>query len=170
MSNAIREKFQRVMHLIDEFAYVAGQCGVDNATIGNSNGRKAEYNQSRASIEEAIAALLTQDTAITDGAGAGAVDTGNLVSDPLYKALDALYERGHADYDRKKYDPRGTNEWQAVLDLFRLCARSSVPEWRPWQVTSIASLSEQLRKRGDDLSTDAASWLENIVARGDGNA
>lgn len=48
------------------------------------------------------------------------VDTGNLVSDPLYVALDALYSRGWTDhYKGRKHDPRGTNEWQAVLDLFR---------------------------------------------------
>ena len=53
------------------------------------------------------------------------VDSGNLVSDPLYLALDALYERGWTDSEKHKHDPRGTNQWQAVLDLFRAYTRSN---------------------------------------------
>jgi len=50
-----------------------------------------------------------------------ALDTGDLVNDPLYKALDKLYERGWVDKHKgRDYDPRGTEEWQGVLDLFRL--------------------------------------------------
>ncbi len=50
-----------------------------------------------------------------------ALDTGDLVNDPLYKALDKLYERGWVDKHKgRDYDPRGTVEWQSVLDLFRL--------------------------------------------------
>jgi hypothetical protein len=50
-----------------------------------------------------------------------ALDTGDLVNDPLYKALDKLYERGWVDRNKgQDYDPRGTEEWQSVLDLFRL--------------------------------------------------
>ena len=49
------------------------------------------------------------------------LDTGNLIDDPLYKALDALYERGWRDYFQgHSFDPRGSKEWQDVLDLFRL--------------------------------------------------
>ncbi len=50
-----------------------------------------------------------------------ALDTGDLVNDPLYKALDKLYERGWVDkHQERDYDPRGTEAWQSVLDLFRL--------------------------------------------------
>lgn len=56
----------------------------------------------------------------------GELDTGNLVHDPLYTALDALYSRGWGDYHNKRdHDPRGTNEWQAVLDLFRAAIAAS---------------------------------------------
>lgn len=49
------------------------------------------------------------------------MDTGNLVDDVLYKALDELYLRGWQDRNKgKDYDPRGTTQWQDVLDLFRL--------------------------------------------------
>ena len=52
------------------------------------------------------------------------LDTGDLVNDPLYNAMDCLYERGYLDKHRAQgYDPRGTKEWQAVLDLFRLQKR-----------------------------------------------
>jgi Lar family restriction alleviation protein len=51
-------------------------------------------------------------------------DNGNLVSDPLYLVLDALYERGWTDGEKHKHDPRGTIQWQAVLDLFRSIALS----------------------------------------------
>lgn len=64
-------------------------------------------------------------------AGAVACDTGNLVSDPLYEALDALYTRGWADLHKgRDHDPRGTVEWQRVLDLFRARARpaAALPE------------------------------------------
>jgi hypothetical protein len=47
------------------------------------------------------------------------LDTGNWADDPLYKALDALYERGWEDHPKKKYDPRGTKQWDAVLFMFR---------------------------------------------------
>ena len=52
------------------------------------------------------------------------MDTGNLCDDPLYKAIDALYNRGWTDYHRKnRHDPRGTREWQTILDMFRLQKR-----------------------------------------------
>ena len=55
------------------------------------------------------------------GVLSGALDTGDLVNDPLYKTLDKLYERGWIDKHKEQdYDPRGTTEWQSVLDLFRL--------------------------------------------------
>ena len=48
------------------------------------------------------------------------VDTGDLVYDPLYNALDDLYHRGWRDYHQKRRsDPRGCKQWQVVLDLFR---------------------------------------------------
>lgn len=48
------------------------------------------------------------------------MDTGDLIKDPLYLALDALYQRGWDDlHQGRKYDPRGAKEWQSVLDLFR---------------------------------------------------
>jgi len=47
------------------------------------------------------------------------VDTGDLVYDPLYNALDDLYNRGWRDhYQERRSAPRG-DQWQAVLDLFR---------------------------------------------------
>jgi len=55
------------------------------------------------------------------------LDTGNLVDDPLYKAFDALYSKGWADGESHKFDPRGSNEWQAVLDLFRVAAKPATP-------------------------------------------
>ncbi|KRG43191.1 hypothetical protein ARC78_07440 [Stenotrophomonas pictorum JCM 9942] len=56
----------------------------------------------------------------TPAAPVGELDTGNLINDPLYLALDALYQRGWTDLHRKwKNDPRGTLEWDSVLDLFR---------------------------------------------------
>ena len=53
------------------------------------------------------------------------MDTGNLCDDPLYKAIDALYNRGWTDYHRnnRRHDPRGTREWQTILDMFRLQKR-----------------------------------------------
>jgi hypothetical protein len=52
------------------------------------------------------------------------MDTGNLCDDPLYKAIDALYNRGWTDYHRSnRHDPRGTREWQTILDMFRLQKR-----------------------------------------------
>lgn len=49
------------------------------------------------------------------------MDTGNLADDVLYKALDELYHRGWQDRNKERdYDPRGTTQWQDVLDLFRL--------------------------------------------------
>lgn len=49
------------------------------------------------------------------------MDTGNLADDVLYKALDELYRRGWNDRNKERdYDPRGTTQWQDVLDLFRL--------------------------------------------------
>lgn len=48
------------------------------------------------------------------------IDSGNLVDDALYRAFDELYFRGWQDRHKgKDYDPRGTTQWQAVLDLFR---------------------------------------------------
>lgn len=45
------------------------------------------------------------------------------------------------------------------------CIRKNRPEPQSlanWQVNSMRFLAKQLRKRGDDLSTDAASWLEKF--------
>jgi len=48
------------------------------------------------------------------------LDTGNLADDVLYIALDNLYNRGWVDKHKNcPYDPRGTKDWQEVLDLFR---------------------------------------------------
>lgn len=50
---------------------------------------------------------------------------GNYADGALYKILDDLYERGWADKHKgRDYDPRGTAEWQTLLDLF---TRESVP-------------------------------------------
>jgi hypothetical protein len=55
-----------------------------------------------------------------------AVDTGDLVNDPLYNALDNLYARGWRDSHQKRhYDPRGTKEWQSVLDIFRIKTKNN---------------------------------------------
>lgn len=67
------------------------------------------------------------------------IDTGNLVTDPLYLALDALYSRGWVDLHKgKDHDPRGTVEWQAVLDLVRLdlteAFRYTKTEEAEWQL------------------------------------
>ncbi len=49
------------------------------------------------------------------------MDTGDLANDILYKAFDELYLRGWQDRNNgRDYDPRGTTQWQNVLDLFRL--------------------------------------------------
>ena len=57
----------------------------------------------------------------SNGMLCGSLDTGDLVNDPLYQALDKLYERGWIHKHKERdYDPRGTIEWQSVLDLFRL--------------------------------------------------
>jgi hypothetical protein len=38
----------------------------------------------------------------------------------LYNAVDALYSSGWDDrHCERDYDPRGTAEWQAVVDVFR---------------------------------------------------
>ena len=52
------------------------------------------------------------------------LDSGNFVTDKLYTALDKLYSRGWLDLHKgRHYDPRGTVEWQMVLDLCRVMAK-----------------------------------------------
>lgn len=89
-----------------------------------------------------------------DAGEAVVLDTGNLADDPLYRALDRLYERGWLDkHNEDNYDPRGTQEWQDVLDLFRLsratppAATGWVPEY--WLVTR----------------DDGAEWKEHNVTQ-----
>ena len=48
------------------------------------------------------------------------MDIDNLAESQFLKGLDALYERGGDDqYAGLKFDPRGCQEYQAVLDLVR---------------------------------------------------
>jgi hypothetical protein len=86
--------------------------------------------------------LLSERQAAMQGQG---VDTGNLVSDPLYLALDALYARGWNDSERHKCDARGTKEWQAVLDLFRSNAALQPPQ-------PVRSVSDEDKAIGSWLS------------------
>ena len=95
-------------------AYALGQTYFQQADSESySQNKKADETTAKFNtlLRETLAAQLAQP--------AQAVDTGNLVDDPLYKALDALYERGWSDSEKHKHDPRGTNEWQAVQDIFR---------------------------------------------------
>jgi hypothetical protein len=104
------------------------------------------------------------------------LDTGNLVSDPLYLALDALYMRGWNDGNVNKRDARGTNEWQAVLDLFRSRpAAVDVPDgWKlvPVDVQAIEAVVEALRKEGEFArgvgwpmtKTRCNEWADKLAA------
>lgn len=59
------EQIVHMMSLVDEFAFVAGLCGIDHARDGNSNGRKAEFNDARQRVEDAIAALSAEGGAVS---------------------------------------------------------------------------------------------------------
>ena len=57
------------------------------------------------------------------------VHDGNYADGELYKILDALYHRGWVDLHKgRDYDPRGTVEWQAVLDMFVAQSSKTSPE------------------------------------------
>ena len=65
--------------------------------------------------------LVRRERAIAEYNCSLKMDTGDLINDPFYEALDELYHRGWSDRNKElKYDPRGTKQWQNVLDLFRL--------------------------------------------------
>lgn len=83
---------------------------------------------------EPVRAALDAALALSHAAGQEAVDTGNLISDPLYLALDALYSRGWTDRGRHDHDPRGTNEWQAVLDIYRANAAPAQAPINPAEI------------------------------------
>lgn len=86
---------------------------IDEVDFDNK-GRDGDFMHVHREVWRAIS------TCIRAPAQQQALGTGNLASDPLCKALDALYSRGWADLHKgHDHDPRGTTEWQAVLDLFR---------------------------------------------------
>lgn len=92
-------------------AWSYGTMGEDDfSLITDDSDRMAELTDAVLSAIAAPVAAVPVD----------AMDTGDLIKDPLYLALDALYQRGWDDlHQGRKYDPRGTKEWQSVLDLFR---------------------------------------------------
>lgn len=51
---------------------------------------------------------MNKDLAAVLAVQAEPLDTGNFADDPLYKTLDALYERGWEDSGKRDYDPRGS--------------------------------------------------------------
>lgn len=83
-----------------------------------------------------------------------ALDTGNLSDDTLYWALDRLYERGWLDKHKENdYDPRGTQEWQHTLDLFRA-----------FRAALTAELSEA-REQRDRLAQENLERAEAVIAQ-----
>jgi len=46
------------------------------------------------------------------------IDSGNLVDDVFYRALDSIYQRGwHDQFHNRPYDARGNKEWQFAFNL-----------------------------------------------------
>lgn len=84
------------------------------------------------------------------------IDTGNLISDPLYLALDALYDKGWTDrHQDRKHDARGTQAWQDVLDLFRAAITDSAEQMQ--------FMREDWKRVGDALGFDRHADPEDVL-------
>lgn len=100
----------------------------------------------------------------TTAAPVGGLDTGNLIDDPLYLALDALYQRGWTDlHQKRKNDPRGAREWQSVLDLFRVGGASppAAPGIDLEQFRALAEACEDMRAASEEC--DIGEGLAHAV-------
>lgn len=92
---------KRALELMD------AECIVDAGSDGKA-GMEAKIVH-RAAIRAIVAALTPPKIA-----------GGNLIDDPLYRGLDALYDRAWTDcHQRRKFDPRGCREWESLANLVR---------------------------------------------------
>ena len=143
-----------VSHLVNSHtsAWIAGE-KVSAAVAAHSR----QYCK-QAMVEAAN--LLEQLISAPPAVPVESLDTGNLADDPLYKALDALYERGWEDYPKKKYDPRGTKQWDAVLHLFRAFRDKPAPPLAsvPDALNAVAS-----HLRGEDLAEGLPDGWEQLA-------
>ena len=72
-----------------------------------------------------------------------------------------------ADQNADAYDKVASVSRTLAAEVRRLAALSQtagVASLEPWERTSMETLAAALRERGDDLSTDSASWMEKWLA------
>lgn len=100
-------------------AYLLSEAADEQGEVEASDGYD-EWAAGRASAFTVAAEKIAELRASIAKQRGDQLDTGNLVHDPLYLALDALYERGWRDGEKSKFDPRGTIQWGDVLTMFRL--------------------------------------------------
>lgn len=71
--------------------------------------------------------------------------------DKIHTALDELYNCGWKDRNNERdYDPRGTDQWQVVLDLFRQHAAVESPETIMLPRTLTHAMIDAADMRDDD--------------------
>lgn len=101
---------------VTEVMRLVEKCAQTESTIGGLVMMLREELENLANIDCVRTLLRGEDNVSRDVT----LDTGNLADDLLYDALDELYRRGWQDRNKERdYDPRGTTQWQKVLDLFR---------------------------------------------------
>lgn len=136
---------------------------------GGAVGALPERNPSRSNADQGLYRKF--DVRRTDGSDAtGEKHDGceyfvlDLTHDPhAIPALCAYAQACASTHPRLSADILARYQTVAIAALSQPApAAQNVPEG--WEITSMTFLADALEKRGDDLSTDAASWLRKYAA------